>query len=146
MITESGEVIRVDQDSLWIRTIRSSTCHACQAKHGCGQKLLNRVQADTADIKASLRASFDRSSISEGDRVEIGIDQNAVVISSLMLYGLPLVTMMLVIWSFEGLISDYFQAFMGFASLLFSGLLIRTMLKKHLSIERFQPWVIRKLP
>ena len=42
MLVETGRVVAVEEDSLWVETIRQSTCGSCAAQKGCGHGLLNR--------------------------------------------------------------------------------------------------------
>ena len=40
MLTETGRVVAVDDDGLWVETVRRSTCNACGVRQGCGHGLL----------------------------------------------------------------------------------------------------------
>lgn len=40
MLYETGKVVAVDSDGLWLETLKKSTCAQCSAKAGCGQQLL----------------------------------------------------------------------------------------------------------
>ena len=43
MLVETGRVVAVDPDGVWVETIRQSTCGSCAAQQGCGHSLLNRI-------------------------------------------------------------------------------------------------------
>lgn len=111
MLTETGRVIRIDGDSVWVQTMRHSVCGSCQARMGCGQNLMNQLVGVSADIKVKLdsRAALE---LAEGDMIEIGIEEGAVVTASILAYGVPLLFLI-----FSILIADAIQA-SGFALFL----------------------------
>ena len=43
MLTETGRVVALEQDSLWVETIRQSTCGSCAVQKGCGHGLINQI-------------------------------------------------------------------------------------------------------
>ena len=52
MLKESGKVVSIEDDGLWVETIQQSTCGSCRAKKGCGQQLLSKIGVHSANIKA----------------------------------------------------------------------------------------------
>lgn len=40
VLYETGRVVAVDGDGLWLETLKKSTCGQCSARAGCGQQLL----------------------------------------------------------------------------------------------------------
>jgi sigma-E factor negative regulatory protein RseC len=89
MMVESGWVTAVEPGALWVETIQRSTCDSCSAKKGCGQRVLAQLAGHTAQLRVAIPAS-DRRIYASGDRVDIGIAEHAVVVSSLLVYLLPL--------------------------------------------------------
>ncbi|SDT93464.1 SoxR reducing system RseC family protein [Halopseudomonas salegens] len=90
MIEERGRVLSVEADAVWVETMRQSTCGSCQARAGCGSALLQKV--GIGNRLGFIRVSTDRS-LQVGDQVTIGVPEQAVVMSSLLMYLLPLVLM-----------------------------------------------------
>lgn len=89
MITESGKVVAVNGDKVWVQTIRTSACESCSARHGCGQRALASVSSGRANqvlVANSLGARV-------GDEVTVAIDESALLGASLLVYALPLVLM-----------------------------------------------------
>ena len=43
MLVESGRVVAIEPDAVWVETLRRSTCGACEVRNGCGHGLLNRI-------------------------------------------------------------------------------------------------------
>lgn len=93
MLHETGKVIAVDADGVWVETLNQSACQQCRARHGCGQKLLAGAGAEFTCIKAMLPPEAGRMP-AVGDQVTIGIEEVALVRGALLSYGLPLLAML----------------------------------------------------
>ena len=93
MLTETGTVVAVDDDGLWVQTIRQSTCSRCSARQGCGHRLLNRNGR-----KHQLRVLLDGRAASAyrvDDEVRIAIPEQVVVAGSFVVYIMPLLLILL---------------------------------------------------
>lgn len=90
MIKETGRIIAIDKDSLWVETINRSTCGSCAAEKGCGQSLLAKWGAKNAYIRVLL-GDRETTSVQVNDAITIGIPEDVIVKSSLLLYILPVV-------------------------------------------------------
>jgi sigma-E factor negative regulatory protein RseC len=89
VLKETGRVIAIKEDSLWVETIKRSTCGSCAAEKGCGQTLLQKIGANPT----YLRIPFEYDSTRRyhlNDSVTIGIPNDIIVKGSLFLYLLPL--------------------------------------------------------
>ena len=91
MITETGKVIALKGDQAWVQTIRASACQCCAARHGCGQKALATVTGGRANQVLVANTVDARV----GDEVVIGIPEQALLGASLLVYALPLLTLVL---------------------------------------------------
>ncbi len=94
MITESGRVVCVDDDCLWVETIQRSTCESCSAQKGCGQSMVAKWSGNTNLIRV-LPNGRDPHEFCPSDFVTIGIPERVVANGSLLVYMTPLVVMML---------------------------------------------------
>lgn len=89
MITETGKVVAVKGDRVWVQTIRTSACSSCSARNGCGQRALASVSAGRANqvlVANTLGARV-------GDEVTVAIEESALLGASLLVYALPLLLM-----------------------------------------------------
>lgn len=89
MITETGKVVALKGDAVWVQTIRTSACQSCAARNGCGQKVLAGATGGRANqilVANSVNARV-------GDEVTIGIDEQALLGASLLVYAVPLMLM-----------------------------------------------------
>lgn len=91
MITETGTVIALKGEQAWVQTIRQSACENCSARSGCGQ----RVLASASGGRANQVLVHNTVSAQVGDDVTLGIDEQALLSASLMVYALPLLLMVL---------------------------------------------------
>jgi sigma-E factor negative regulatory protein RseC len=91
MIEETAQVIRVDGGNVWVETQRRSTCSACAAEKGCGTATLAKVLGKRRSL---VRVLSDRP-LQVGDRVVIGIAEQALVRGSLAVYAVPLLLLLL---------------------------------------------------
>ena len=89
MITESGRVVAVTGNSAWVQTIRQSACQSCAVRSGCGQRVLAAAsggRANQVQVMNTLHASV-------GDDVTLGIEEQALLQASMLVYALPLLVM-----------------------------------------------------
>ncbi len=90
MIEESGEVVRTQGDSAWVRTLRRTSCGSCSARKGCGTGALAGLfgaRAHEVEVLNPIGARI-------GDEVIVGISETLLVRGSVAVYLLPLLTLM----------------------------------------------------
>lgn len=122
MIEEIAEVVEVGRDYLRVSAQSQSACGKCAAAQGCGQGLLNRWGAKAAELTLPLN-DHDPTDFQVNDKVLVGIAENLLVRSALLLYLLPLLTMVAGVvlgnWLF---VNDLGVALMALVGLIFGGL------------------------
>jgi len=89
MILETGTVVAVESDGLWVETIQKSACEVCVAEKGCGQKFLSKLAGKTTSIRVLLN-NQPQQKFSVGQSVTIGIPEDVIVLASLLVYLLPI--------------------------------------------------------
>jgi sigma-E factor negative regulatory protein RseC len=142
MLKETGRVMAVDADALWVETIQRSSCGSCVAQKGCGQTLLTRLGVKPIYLRVLLE---DRRAENYhiDDDVEIGVPDDIVVNGSLLVYLLPLLLMLVFsgsahnIFSSEGL--TILAAVLGF---VMGSLVVRYHAKYYLNDSRHQAVII----
>lgn len=89
IVTETAEVVAVEDGDAWIETQRKAVCDACAVQKGCGTGIISRMFSKRARVRVpnTLGARV-------GERVVIGIDDSALIRASLAVYLMPLVWMM----------------------------------------------------
>ena len=94
MITETGRVVAVEADSLWIETIRRSTCNSCSAQKACGHGLMNKLDSGRQHHVRALLDGQAADDFNLDDEVEISIPEQVLVVGALVVYMLPLLLML----------------------------------------------------
>lgn len=141
MIEESARVLRVDHDTVWVEAIRQSACSSCSAQKGCGHSLLAKAGQQRLEVPVA-RNGID---VRVDDQVLIGVPEQAVLKSSLLIYGAPLALMIILamtahfIFSSEGITA--LMAFIGLAG----GFAYVNWKSQHLDIGLWQPQIVRTL-
>lgn len=91
MLEEHGVVVAVRGEFAWVETERRSTCDACSMNKGCGTATLSRAlgrRRTQVRVLNGLQAAV-------GDRVVVGLQEDALLRGSLAVYLLPLLMMLL---------------------------------------------------
>ncbi len=90
IVTETAEVVAVEDGHAWVETERKAVCDACSVQKGCGSGIISRMFRKRARMRLpnAIGARV-------GERVVIGIEDGALVRASLAVYLMPLVWMLL---------------------------------------------------
>lgn len=94
MLVETGEVVAVDADAVWVETLRKSTCGSCEAQKGCGHGLLSRMGGQRRHYIRVLPGAITPGQCRVGDTVDIGLPESVILHGSVLVYLLPLVAML----------------------------------------------------
>jgi sigma-E factor negative regulatory protein RseC len=86
MIEETALVVGIEQDVAMLEIVRRNPCGLCGQTRGCGTSAFGRLLGHRNNVfKATnpLNAQV-------GDQVVVGVDEKALLSSSLLVYGVPL--------------------------------------------------------
>lgn len=143
MIHEQAIAISVkDNGKIRAKVDRKGACEACQLKSACGQKLISQ-----ASSKSCIEFEMENSiGAQKGDLVEIGIPEKALIQASLIMYVLPLLTMMVFAICADALISEseFVISLVGLFGLALGFYLVR-FISSTLGKSNFEPNTIRIL-
>lgn len=142
MLKETGRVIAVKEDSLWVETIKRSTCGSCVAEKGCGQTLLQKIGAKPTYLRIPLENNS-RYQYHVNDVVAIGIPDDIIVKGSLLIYLLPLIFLLV----FSGLAhtfksNDFLSIVAGIIGFTLGCLVIRWHSYHYRNDKRHQAYLI----
>lgn len=144
MIEELAIVEKIGDGEVVIRTQRQSACNSCSANKGCGTKLLNQMAEDGQQWLASIPES--KLKLSIGDTVMVGLDESALTQGSALVYGVPLLLMIvlaaLASWAGQG---DGVVAMASFAGLCLGFLYARMRSGQVASQHHFKPVILRRV-
>ena len=142
MIEEQALVVAVESNQILVEASRQSACGKCAVKSDCGQSAVAQwAAAKMINIPVSNPESL---SISIGDTVVVGIDEQSFVRASVLLYLLPLLVMFA-----AGLVATAIAAIEGvvigasLSALLLSFYLLKIYTKKFQHNSDYQLVVLR---
>ncbi|NIB43313.1 transcriptional regulator [Pseudomaricurvus alkylphenolicus] len=139
MITESGRIVAIENDCLWVETIQRSTCESCAAEKGCGQSLVSKWGGRTSFIRVLLQGR-DCSHYALHDEVTVGIPEDVVAAGSILVYLTPLLTLLLGAGCGHWLgLAEPGVIFLAVLGLALGGGLVRWHSFVHRDDERMQP-------
>ncbi|MGP4843561.1 SoxR reducing system RseC family protein [Marinobacter sp. 1Y8] len=141
MIEETGTVVALEGNEVWIQTIRQSTCGSCSARKGCGQKAL----ASISDGRANQVRVRNTLNVAVGQSVVIGIEESQLLRASLRVYAIPLVGLVAFALLAGAVWPDSEAATIG-AGVMGLGLgfgLLLMLSRRDRNSDRFQPVMLK---
>ncbi len=149
MLVETGRVVAVEPQALWVETIRQSTCGSCAANKGCGHGLLNRIGDGRTGYVRVLPGELDTSSCHVDDQVRISIPEQVILRGSVVVYLLPLVCMLAAAAGVDSLwpgSSELLTVGAAVAGLAAGFALVRWHAWRHRQDMALQPTLMEVLP
>ena len=145
MIKEQGRVVAVEQDGVWVETLRRSACSTCAGKSGCGQHLSERHREISRDPSLSYIKVVSSHELHAGDRVVVGVAESSLLKASFLIYLAPLLLMMAGIWFLSLAGAADWVLFLAAVLLLFGGFVaVRVISKRSADMCRIE--VVSVLP
>jgi sigma-E factor negative regulatory protein RseC len=143
MIEEQGRVVAVEPGVVWVETLRKSTCSACSANAACGQGLMERLGIGRERGYVRALSTLD---LRVGDAVVIGVGEQLLVRSSLLVYLLPVLALLASAIAADALgLGEPLTILCGLGGLLISWLLVRWHASRVADDPLLQPVVLRAL-
>lgn len=113
MLEEQGVVVAVGNDAVWVETRRGSACGHCAGNASCETGVLAGLfKARPQRFKIATRHN-----VAIGDVVRIGLAEQALVRSSMLVYLLPLFGLFLAAMGYENLAGGLLPAGEGYTAL-----------------------------
>ena len=149
MIEETATVARIEGQWAWLQTDRNSSCSKCSAHSGCGISLLDKF----GKPRQQLVKALNRANASDGDQVIVGLDEQALVRGSAVVYLSPLLGLFggaalgeaLAPWN--GLLAtEPTSILLGLAGLAAGLHYLWRYSRRNLANPRYQPIVLRTQP
>jgi len=141
MVEETAQVIKIKGDRVWVMAIQKSACGSCEAQKGCGHSLLAKVGQKQIELPVA-RNGLD---VVVDDMVVIGVPEQAILRTSLLMYGLPLGAMIVVAFFSKWLaLSEGVSVILAFLALLL-GFVAVNLQSKRLDFEKLSPRLMRKV-
>ncbi|MEA2080609.1 MAG: SoxR reducing system RseC family protein [Pseudomonadota bacterium] len=147
MLEETAQVVRIKGAEVWVETQRRSNCSSCSAEKGCGTATLSRVLGNRRNVVRVLSSM----PLRVGDRVVIGIREQALVRGSLAVYAVPILLLLL-----GGLIgelgaeqfiwenAEFASVTLGISGLIVGLVWLKRFARRIQNDPDFQPVVLRR--
>lgn len=142
MLEERGRVVAIESGAIWVETIQRSGCHSCSARAGCGTGLLGDYFSSASRIRVALN-SWDPEDISLNDTAVIGIGENTLAGSALLIYLLPLAALVLAALAGDAVAGEAGAIAGGAAGLLCGAALVRRHSHRHAADPAYAPMLLR---
>ena len=143
MIEEQAIVTRIAQGQVWIKSLQTGGCGGCAQKASCATATLAKMlpkREFAVDCELSLQA---------GDQVVVAIDDAHLLSTSLLLYVLPLLAMLMAVgladFALPVAIAEIWLPAVALSSLLLAFWLIHRFQGVFLLHYCFKPQVVRKV-
>ncbi|PUA26534.1 MAG: transcriptional regulator [Cellvibrio sp. 79] len=142
MIIETGRIVAIENEGVWVETIQKNACGSCKAEKGCGQRLMNKWDGHPAYIRVLLEGRSP-ANYQPGDKIQIGISDDIIAKSSLIVYMIPLLGLVAAT-SISQLqfANEAITMSCGLAGLLLGGLIVRWHSWRNRHNSRLQPILV----
>lgn len=142
MIIETGKVVSVEPEGVWVETISRSVCGTCKAEKGCGQSLMAKWSGHSSYIWVLLEGR-NPDAYHAGDSIQIGIPEDVIAKGSMIVYLAPLIVMVLMtLFAHQQFASEAMTVLFAVLGLLLGGGLIRWHAWKTRFDPRLQPVLV----
>lgn len=130
MIKEDAIVVACDKDKAEIEIIRTKPCGLCGQTQGCGIGLWGKIfshKKNNIFLANHINAKV-------GDKVILSIEENYLLKTSLLLYGIPLISMflgMVLLSSLSISLKDLYALFGGIAGFILGMFIVKLITKRQ---------------
>lgn len=145
MLTESAVVIEYESGKAKVKCQSQSACGSCAAKSACGNSALSELTGSGARGEHIFTIET-ITPLKVGQRVEIGLSEHSLIKSALLMYCVPLFTLLFSTLLFDSLLShELVSVFFIFISTTLSFLGVRWYAQKLNRKSAYQPVLLRVL-
>ena len=143
MLRESAVVISYENGIAKVKCQSQSACGQCAAKNSCGTSSLSELNGKRGEHIFNVETLMP---LHEGQIVEIGLEEKSMLLSALLMYILPLLTLVL-----STLISDYIshneilRTILIFFSTAISFIVVKIYSRNLAQKTEFHPTLLRVL-
>ena len=143
MLRESAVVISYENGIAKVKCQSQSACGQCAAKNSCGTSSLSELNGKRGEHIFNVDTLMP---LREGQIVEIGLEEKSMLLSALLMYVVPLLTL-LIATMLSDCISDneILRAILLFGLTAFSFIFVKSYSRKLGQQTEFQPVLLRVL-
>lgn len=142
MVEEQAVITKVVCGQVWIKSLQNGACGGCAQQASCGTATLGKLLPRR---EFAVECGLD---VRVGDRVVVAIDDAHLISASLLLYGLPLLVMLVVVGmmslALPDNVVDFWLPEIALASLLITFWVIHRYQAVFLLHYCFKPQIVAK--
>ncbi len=147
MLEETANVVNANDEFVWLQVDKQSACGKCNANKGCGTSILAKYfNRHPAQIKLP-----NTHNAKTGDQVIIGLSEQAILKGSMLVYLLPVLTMLAgaiignLLAGDELDTAEIYSIIFGVAGLLIGSFWSKRIFANAHNIKNYQPELLRVL-
>ena len=145
MIEEQAVVIRTEGEQAFLEIQRNQPCGFCGATQGCGISMWSRIFAS----RRNTFSSYNQLQVKVGERVVIGVEENALLMGSLVAYAAPLLILCVGALIGSNLAEtqaskDLYAALGALLGLVLGLISVRVYTAAQHGLGRYQPIMLRR--
>jgi sigma-E factor negative regulatory protein RseC len=141
MIEQEALVTDVKGDQVWMTVARQSGCQHCSLQEGCGTGSLGKLMG----YKSTEWVFRNTQGLKSGDKVILAIPDKSYLLSSFLIYLLPLLTFFLTAAVAESIFHTEWISIVISITGLAAGLIFSGRLSKRRYSNSLQPKIMRKI-
>lgn len=143
MIEEEAIVTQLENNQAWIKRLHTSGCSGCLQQTTCGTSVMSKI------LPKREFALDNDISLKVGDKVIVAVDDSQLLLSSFLLYLLPLLVMIIIVISASTLLPAIFVEnwlpVIAIAVLLITFCIIHCVQSQILFYFHVKPQIITKV-
>jgi len=142
VILETGRIVSIEPEGVWVETIQRSTCGTCKAEKGCGQSLMAKWGGHTSYIWVLLEGR-NPAGYQIGDEITLGIPEDVIAKGAMLVYLLPLITLLTAtVLAHQLFASELITTLSAFVGLAIGGVILRWHAYRTRFDNRLQPVLV----
>ncbi|AHG77916.1 SoxR reducing system RseC family protein [Mannheimia varigena] len=143
MIIEEATVVEYRDGIAIVQCYAKNSCGGCAAQSACGTKALSALAGEKIAPRFQINVNED---LQVGDRIKLGLAENTLLKSVLLIYGIPLFVLVITAVGFSQFFANELIVFC--IMLLFTGIsfwAVRKLIEKHSKQANFSPIFLDKV-
>ncbi|MDY2947683.1 MAG: SoxR reducing system RseC family protein [Mannheimia varigena] len=143
MIIEEATVVEYRDGIAIVQCYAKNSCGGCAAQSACGTKALSALAGEKIAPRFQINVNED---LQVGDRIKLGLEENTLLKSVFLIYGIPLFVLVITAVGFSQFFANELIVFC--IMLLFTGIsfwAVRKLIEKHSKQANFSPIFLDKV-
>ncbi|PJG84917.1 SoxR reducing system RseC family protein [Conservatibacter flavescens] len=143
MLTETAVVVAYEKGVATVQCQTQSACGSCVARKGCGTSVLSELTGEKGNHLLSVESLMP---LKVGQRVQIGLEEKSLIITALLMYIVPLLTLLATTFLTDGIFdNELVRAMIIFMTTAIAFIAVRYYSKQLNKKPAYKPVLLRVL-